>query len=338
MGQDTKSTKSRVKNWIVQILKIAFSAAIIYWLVSSGKLNFAALGKIFTWQFGPLAFLLVFFNLFFASERWRFLLKTQNVEQRPWPAFKLTLIGVFFNYAMPGGVGGDVIKAYYFAKDAHGSRVVAVTSVLMDRVLGLYGMVLMALAVMIYDIQHVLSIPTLHSLFIFICFLFASFTIGFAIVFSKYIREKNWLKNFLAKLPMSARFLKLYDSLYLYGHSYKTLIFAVVVSLVAQTCSILLLALVGAASGVYVPLQTYFLVAPLGFMAIAIPISPAGVGVGQAAFYFLFNLYTGQKTELGPTTITALQVINFIFSLSGAFFYLQRKDRVKELDISAEAL
>ena len=329
---------AKAKTWIIQILKVAFSAAIIYWLVSSGKLNFAAIGKIFTWQFLPLIFLLTLLNLFLASERWRYLLKTQKVDQGPWPAFKLTLIGTFFNFAMPGGVGGDVIKAYYFAKDAHGSRVVAVTSVLIDRVLGLYAMVLMALTVMLYDLNHVLAIPALHSLFVFICLLFTAFTAGFAIVFSRHIHEKAWLKNLLAKLPMSSKTLKLYDSLYLYGHNIKTLIFAVVVSLVAQTCSILLLVIVGTASGIYVPIQTYFLVAPLGFMAIAIPISPAGVGIGQAAFYFLFNLYTGQKTDLGPTTITALQVVNFIFSLSGAFFYLQRKDRVKELEISKEAL
>jgi uncharacterized membrane protein YbhN (UPF0104 family) len=73
---------------------------------------------------------------------------------------------------------------------------------------------------------------------------------------------------------------------------------------------------------------TYFLVAPLGFMATAIPISPAGVGVGQAAFYYLFNLYSGEKTDLGPTVITAYQVALFAFGVVGAVFYLQRKEKI----------
>lgn len=328
--------QQKAKNWAIQIAKILFSVAIIYWLVTSGKLNFRAVQKIFTWEFGPLAFLLMVFNLFFASERWRHLLKTQKVEQSAWSTFKLTMIGVFFNFAMPGGVGGDVIKAYYFAKDAHGSRVVAITSVLIDRILGLYAMVLMALAVMFYDLNHVLSIPSLRSLFIFIILLFVAFNIALTLIFSSKIHRSGWLHRLFARLPLSAKTTKLYESLYLYGHSMKTLIYAVVISLVAQTCTILLLALAGTASGTLVALKTYFLVAPLGFMAIAIPISPAGVGIGQAAFYFLFNIYTGQKTELGPSTITAVQVVQFIVSLLGAFFYLQRKDRVSASELSKE--
>ncbi|MNU01394.1 hypothetical protein D3C72_2447830 [compost metagenome] len=65
-------------------------------------------------------------------------------------------------------------------------------------------------------------------------------------------------------------------------------------------------------------------------MATAIPISPAGVGVGQAAFYFLFNVYTGTETELGPTVITAYQVGMFVLSLWGAFFYLRRKEKLPD--------
>lgn len=328
--------QQKAKKWAIQIAKILFSVAIIYWLVTSGKLNFLALQKLFTWEFGPFAFLLMALNLFFTSERWRNLLKTQNVNQPPWAAFKLTMIGVFFNFAMPGGVGGDVIKAYYFAKDAHGPRVVAITSVLIDRVMGLYAMVLMALGVMIYDIDHVLSIPSLHSLFIFIVLLFVGFNIAMAMIFSKKLHQSGWMHRLFARLPLSAKTTKLYESLYLYGHSKKILIYAVAISLVGQTCTILLLALAGTASGTIVPLKTYFLVAPLGFMAIAIPISPAGVGIGQAAFYFLFNIYTGQKTELGPSTITAVQVLQFIFALSGAAFYLQRKDRLPASELTKE--
>ncbi len=84
---------------------------------------------------------------------------------------------------MPGGVGGDVIKAYYFNREHPGSKVIAVTSVLMDRVLGMFAMVLLALAVMFYDMNHVAEIPALFTLFWFILGLFMAFIIAFSLIF-----------------------------------------------------------------------------------------------------------------------------------------------------------
>ncbi|MNJ96874.1 hypothetical protein D3C87_146080 [compost metagenome] len=319
----------QTKNLIIQILKVSFSVAIIYWLVSSGKLNFSALKALLTPGYAFTALALVAMNIFLASERWRMLIKSQGLEAKSWPTFKLSLIGGFFNFAMPGGVGGDVIKAYYFTREFPGTKVIAVTSVLMDRVLGLFAMVLLALIVMFYDLAHILSVPTLWTLFLVIIALFVVFIVALSMVFSSYLYDSGLLKKVINKLPLSAKFMKLYESMHLYGKNGGRIIATIVLSLISQCCAIVFLALVGQAAGFNeVSINTYFLVAPLGFMATAIPISPAGVGVGQAAFYFLFNLYTGHQSELGPTTITAFQVGTFVVSLLGAFFYLRRKERI----------
>ena len=323
MGKHTKKL-------LIQSLKLLFSGAIIYWLIQSDKLNFTALKNLLSPGVASVALLLVFLNLFFASERWRFLIESQGIPSKAWNVYKLTLIGSFFNFAMPGGVGGDVVKAFYFSRENPESKVVAVTSVLMDRVLGLLGLVVMALAVMIYDLEHILATPILKTLFIFVSTLFVVFIIALSLVFSTGLHRKGHLSSFLSRLPLSTKLIKLYESMHLYGRNKSRLILVLGLSLSSQLCAIAFLYLAGAMAGYAdVPIKTYCLVAPLGFMATAIPISPAGVGVGQAAFYFLFNLYTGHPSELGPTTITAFQVGTFIVSLLGAFFYLRRKDRVQ---------
>lgn len=317
------------KKLLVQAAKILFSAGIIYWLVQSGKLNFAALKNLLTPAGASVALLLVVLNLFLASERWRALIKSQGVPASPFKVFRLSLIGSFFNFAMPGGVGGDVIKAFYFSRENPGSKVIAVTSVLMDRVLGLFAMVLLALLVMIYDLNHIMAVPTLTTLFWFILSLFFAFIVALALIFSQKIYDQSILKKVIHKLPLSEKFMKLYESMHLYGKDGKRFILVLFLSLLSQACSILFLILAGNAAGyTEIAAKTYFLVAPLGYMATAIPISPAGVGVGQAAFYFLFNLYNGNTSEVGPTVITAFQVTTFIVSLSGAFFYLRIKERV----------
>lgn len=316
----------KTKKIAAQVLKIAFAVGIIYWLVQSGKLNFTALKNLLTPGILLLSVGIISTNIFLASERWRVLVKSQGIPAKMWSSFKLTLIGQFFNFAMPGGVGGDVIKAYYFTREFPGTKVVAATSVLMDRVLGLYAMILLALVVMIYDINHVTHVSTLTTLFYFIIALFIVFTIALGLVFSSHVYKTQLLKRVIRKLPLAEKFMKIYESLHLYGNSYTRIAQVILISLIAQSTAILFLYMVGLVSGFSdIPAKTYFLVAPLGFMATAIPISPAGVGVGQAAFYFLFNVYTGQSSEVGPTTITAFQVSSFVVSLAGAFFYMRYK-------------
>ncbi|UOF01241.1 lysylphosphatidylglycerol synthase transmembrane domain-containing protein [Bdellovibrio reynosensis] len=322
------------KKLLVQSLKLLVSAGIIFWLIQSGKLNFAALKNLLAPGPACLALILVFLNLYFASERWRILIRSQGLPAYSWPVYKLSLIGAFFNFAMPGGVGGDVIKAYYFTRENPGSKVVAVTSVLMDRVLGLFAMLLMALLVMIYDIKHILNIPVLLTLFYIIAGLSFGFLIALSLIFSQKIYANGMLTKIINKLPLSHKFSKLYESMHLYGRDGKRFAQVIFLSFFGQLCSIMFLYLAGTMAGFSaVPLKTYFLVAPLGFMATAIPISPAGIGVGQAAFYFLFNLYTGTESELGPTVITAFQVGIFLVSLLGAFFYLRRKDKIEPAKI-----
>ncbi|MGZ3743460.1 MAG: lysylphosphatidylglycerol synthase transmembrane domain-containing protein [Pseudobdellovibrionaceae bacterium] len=321
--------QKKAKNILFQTLKIAFSVGLIYWLVQSGKLNFKALSNLLQPEYLIPGFLLTAGNMYLTSERWRLLLQTQSHHLSSWKTFKLTMIGIFFNFAVPGGVGGDIVKAFYFTKDYPESKMTAATSVLMDRVLGLYSMIVMAFLAMIFDWEHVQANSSLHFLWVGILTLLLIASLSFSLVFSQKIYDHGSFKRGLEKLPLHEKTIRIYESIHLYGRNYKNLIGSISISLLAQSLSILFMILAGRASGLgaEMPWSTYFLVAPLGSMATAIPISPAGVGVGQAAFYFLFNLYIGYSTDLGPTVVTAYQVAQFLFGLLGAFFYLQRNEK-----------
>src|SRR5690606_37539382 len=72
------------------------------------------------------------------------LLKSQGII-RTWKfVFSLTLIGNFFNFALPGGVGGDLVKGYYLIRDHQRDRMKSAASILLDRVLGFYVLFLLA--------------------------------------------------------------------------------------------------------------------------------------------------------------------------------------------------
>jgi uncharacterized membrane protein YbhN (UPF0104 family) len=69
----------------------------------------------------------------------------------------------------------------------------------------------------------------------------------------------------------------------------------------------------------HLTVMQYFLLVPIGMLATAIPVAPAGLGVGHAAFNWLF-LLAGSPN--GPELFTMMVTIQILFNLSGVFFYL----------------
>lgn len=318
--------KLRALTWIKSLLKVAFAILLIWWIFATGKIDLAGLKRLLSPGFLSFGLVFVFLSIIAATERWRRILQSQGLVLSLKECLRLSFIGSFFNFAMPGGVGGDVIKAYYLASDHPKARVSAVTSVAMDRILGLYAMIAMALLVMLLDIHHVTRIQALSNLMSLILILFVGSTLFLFLAFSRSPSIKKGIFQLLTRLPFKQKFIALYESTHLYG-KFPGLIFrSVALSFIAQSLSITVMIFAGEASGAHgVPYSVYFLVAPLGFMATAIPVSPAGLGIGQAAFYALFNIYLEKESSLGPTVITALQAFQIFFGLAGAIVYMAGK-------------
>jgi uncharacterized protein (TIRG00374 family) len=84
--------------------------------------------------------------------RWRRLLSVQDVHLPIGTVFKLMWVGMFFNLFLLGAVGGDLIKAYYVSHHAArstGTRAESVVTVLVDRLIGLVGLVWLSAAAML---------------------------------------------------------------------------------------------------------------------------------------------------------------------------------------------
>jgi uncharacterized membrane protein YbhN (UPF0104 family) len=73
------------------------------------------------------------------------------------------------------------------------------------------------------------------------------------------------------------------------------------------------------------PVGQFFLVVPLGLVTSAIPISPAGVGVGQAAFFALFQIVAPRYAAAGTQAVTVFQLMFILICLSGLYWYLSYK-------------
>ncbi len=324
------SQKTTTKQYIINLLKYFFSAGLIAWMILTDRLNLASIQKVMTWDVLTIGFSLLFINLFICSERWLTLVRSQGMNSSRFQAFKLYLVGAFFNLVMPGGVGGDVIKGYYFVKQNPQARTTAMTTIFMDRLVGLYIMIFMAAGAMTLHLSEVFQVPQLKNLYYFILFIFILSTIvGLTLLFTPVFMRLSTLPVF-AKIPLIEKMQKAFLIFQGYGKTPGPIIYAGVLSIIAQIFSILFMAFIGHKSGILdLPVEAYFFLSPLGFIATAIPISPAGIGVGQAAFLFLFDTYSKTQTDLGALLITVFQAMNFTVGLIGAYFYMTGKHNKK---------
>lgn len=104
-------------------------------------------GLITAWDQSEGVFLLLSFSVFMIvpflqAIRIKWLFRAQDIPIGLWESIKVTFAGNFLNFAAPlGATGGDVFKAYYFSLHTT-RRTEAVTTVFLDRAIGLGSLVL----------------------------------------------------------------------------------------------------------------------------------------------------------------------------------------------------
>lgn len=314
--------------------KFAVAIGLIAWIVQRGALDPKAL-KI---AFDPVAFLLLgglaFGQVLANNARWLFLLRGQGFDTTLKRTLPLSLMGLFFNYAMPGSVGGDIIKGYYLAQDHPEQKLAAGVSVFMDRLIGFFVMVFSgSLAILMFRdrLDHdprlvAIGTGTLLVTFAFICVL--------AFSLSRRLQAPlRWMSKWIARVPGHRILEDIYRAMHSYRYRTKELWLALALSVLNQVLLIFFFFIAADLLGEgHIPLSVFWFCIPIGLVAQAVPVTPAGVGVGQAVFYFLFEAALGQPTQVGTVGITLIQIFQLMLGLVGALFYLRRGKGPSPLD------
>ena len=81
--------------------------------------------------------------------RWRMVLGVQGLNLSLLRTAEISLVAHFFNSFLLGSTGGDLLKAYYAARETHHKKTEAVMTVLVDRLVGLFAMLLFAVLMML---------------------------------------------------------------------------------------------------------------------------------------------------------------------------------------------
>ena len=135
---------SSARRYLMTAVKLAVSVALLAFLFS--RIDIAqAVGERARASIPWLALALVVYlsTVLCSVWRWWLLLEAQDVDVAPRQLFSSYLVALFFNNLLPSNIGGDVVRIGDTAKLAR-SKTLATTVVLVDRVMGLMGLVLVA--------------------------------------------------------------------------------------------------------------------------------------------------------------------------------------------------
>jgi len=311
--------------WIRMAAKISLAAALLIWMISSGRLDLSRLaGTTAHWPQLVAIVTIYYVEIYVMAWRWNLLLGEQGLELSSQQAFSLTMIGCLFNVVIPGMIGGDLIRGYYVGRLAAGRTPEALTAILMDRVIGLLGLVVLTAAAGIGNFEMTMESRALEGVFLFAIVLAAFGGLGLALVVATgggpTVLERSGANRWVASS------IKAVASLAPYGRNPRLLVIALGASVFNQALSCLAFYIaVQALQGPPIPWRYLFLLVPMGLMTSALPISPAGVGVGQAAFFTLFAIIPGSSGKLGADAYTVLQLLLILVYSTGFYSYLAYK-------------
>lgn len=222
--------------------------------------------------------------------RWRLLVGAHGVVLGFRCAAELTLIGMFFNVALPGSVSGDFVKAYYVAGQSGARDPRVAGSIVFDRLVGLSALVLVAFTAMLLADASGLHAQAWARIRIVIVAA-AACVLGFLayVTFAPAHRDPlaRWLGAAERKLPRLGLLVRVYEGTRLYRRRPRIVLAALCLSAIVQVLNATAIVLLVRSLGDAVPLLAGMAVAPLGLLVGALPVLPMGIGTGHAAFAFL---------------------------------------------------
>ena len=317
--------KKKLLPFIQLAVGVGLMAFIFHKLKQSGDLTrlvTAFRGVADNWEYLCVALLVIGICFILCIIRWKLLLDAQGMTLTFWQVGSLFLVGHFFNAFMFGATGGDLVKAYYVARETSHKRTEAVSTVFIDRMVGLLALVVLTLVITFVRLPFFLEYRETRIAMLFNFALFAATCIGLLAVFGQ---------NFLARIPLFRRLQEHSSFGQTVGRSYNAFRFCLGHrALLAKTMAlsslnhlsmVAVVFYLGLALGLPLGYMSYLTIVPTINTFAAIPLTPGGLGTRESASLFLFGVLGVASAEAVSLSLLQYAVI-LVWSIVGGVVYL----------------
>ncbi len=281
-----KTWKDRLWSITKLLLKFAVTSVLLYYVFSKVDFNKIKDRMVHANYFWMLAGVFFYFLSMVASS-WRLLsfFKSINLNLNTRFNFRLYLLGIFYNFLLPGGIGGDGYKIYLLKKRFNLPAKKVFWAIFFDRLSGLWaiGLIIVCLKLFIPQIPIHFTIPL------------AIFVAGSAIYY------------FVVK-----RFFSEFGEHFFKGHAKAVLVQSL------QVMCIIMVLLGQDFTGKFAPYLLSFL---LSALAAVVPITIGGIGARETIFQKLSPIFH-MDVNLAVYISISFYLISLLVALTGIYFLI----------------
>lgn len=304
--------------------KFVLAFGLCYWLFTNGKLDFSLVSKSFhlgyLWLVGLV--LLLLRNILNTS-RFKVIFESKTGLKIPFiKVLSFDAVGSFFSVILPGSAAGDVIRFFYY-KDFNSNITKSSVAMflILDRMTGLLGLLLVGAVVCIIQFD---SIRTLNESLLTLVYLNILLCVGLGAILTLFFTDLLPQDKLLLKMSGAfSRWPKIHQTISAMLSvqiPIKDFLIALILGVASQGA---LITAFWAFSFPFLPETVSFLnlitVIPIGLIGAAMPIAPAGLGVGHLLFENLFRMVGIENgaslfnlTFLGSVSVCLLGIIPYL--------------------------
>ncbi len=265
--------------------------------------------------------------------RWRMLLRVQGLRLSLLDSLRLTYIGWFFSSWMPGATGGDLVKAWYIARETH-RKAEAVTVVFLDRIIGVVSLALMGGLAVLYSLDD----PRIRIPQYVIAAIVAGVFVGTMVFYSRRLRRLVRLDALLTRLPAEHTIARVDRALFIYRRHPRIVVKAIAMSWLTQLVGLLATFFVALALGGHMKFYHVVINMPVVWIGWSLIPVPGGFGVAETLAQQLFGpavlggaagrMTAPEAATLALAMILGYRVVQTLVSTPGGVLYLARRTGV----------
>ncbi len=268
-------------------------------------------------------------TIFLGMLRWRMVLRVQQLELSLARATEISLVAHFFNSFLLGSTGGDLMKAYYAARETHHLKTEAVVTVFVDRLLGLLSMLVFAAVMMAPNLALLRAHRRLAALAALILLMLLGGGLVTVLSFWGGVSQR-WpgARVWLRRLPRAALLERSLEACRRFGRARAFLWRAFGLSMILNAACVLQVWSLARGLDLAIDPVALFVIVPVIICIAALPITPSGLGVRENLYVWMLAV---PEINVPATQALSLSLLAYAgslcWSLVGGLVYATFRDR-----------
>lgn len=321
---DTPAAAGRSRVWI-GVAKTAVGLAIVAFLLFFGRIDLHTVARLSAIPVPMLSCLgLMCSALLLSVFRWALLLRALGLPIALISLYHFVAVGVLTSTLLLGSTGGDAVRAVYAWRAAGRGAARIAVSLLADRMLALFGTLVILLTFVICEWYRMQQAPGLAALGRAIIVAVVMCLISICALFAVPKLIRSFEQTFRRWPAISSLMVRLSGVIMMLRTAPFSLLAAFAIALLIQLLNIFAVIVIGhAIAPAALSTADYMFAVPLTTIANALPLTPSGLGIGEAAFDQICRWLVPGANDIAYSSIYfAFRLVSLLLGLPGVISLL----------------